>query len=81
MLSHPMVVRIGWKQELMDLCLFNDHSSFTENDGSTKPIIYDANLTNYQMVSDLSQRQIWLKIPFSGQFADWTHFDLEELWV
>jgi hypothetical protein len=68
-------------RELMDLRLFNDDGSFAENGGSTKPTMQDADLTNYQMVSDLSRRQIWLKIPVPDYYADWTHFDLEELWA
>jgi len=33
------------------------------------------------MVTDLSRRQIWLKIPVPDYFADWTHFDLKALWA
>ena len=68
-------------RELMDLRLFNEDGTFAENGGSTKPTKQDADLTNYQMVTDSARRQIWLKIPVPGYFADWTHFDLEELWA
>jgi len=68
-------------RELMDLRLFNKDGTFAENGGSTKPTKQDADLTNYQMVTDLSRRQIWLKIPVPDYFADWTHFDLKELWA
>jgi hypothetical protein len=68
-------------RELMDLRLFNEDGTFAENGGSTKPTMQDADLTNYQMVTDLSRRQIWLKIPVPDYFVDWTHFDLEKLWA
>lgn len=68
-------------RQMMDLRLFNEDGSFAENGGSTKPTKQDADLTNYQMVTDLSRRQIWLKIPVPDYFADWTHFDLKALWA
>ena len=66
-------------RDLMDLRLFNEDRSFAKNGGCTKPTKQDADLTNYQILTDLSRRQIWLKVPFPGYFADWTHFDLEKL--
>jgi hypothetical protein len=36
--------------------------------------------TNYQTVIDTRRRQLWIKIPSPDHFADWTHFDLPELW-
>ncbi len=68
-------------RQLMDLRLFNEDGSFAEKGGSTKPTKQDADLTNYQMVADVARRQIWLKIPVPKFFADWTHFDLNELWA
>ena len=67
-------------RELMDLRLFNEDGSFAENGGCTKPTMQDADLTNYQTVTDVSRRQFWLKTPGPDYFADWTHFDLKELW-
>jgi hypothetical protein len=32
------------------------------------------------MVTDLSRRQIWLKIPNPKYKTDWTHVDLNALW-
>jgi hypothetical protein len=68
-------------RELMDLRLFNEDGTFAENGGCTKPTLQDADLTNYQTVTDVSRRQVWLKIPVPDYFADWTRFDLEELWA
>ena len=65
---------------LMDLRLFNEDGSFAENGGCTKPTNQDADLTNHQMVTDVKQRQVWLKIPGPDYFVDWTHVDLKELW-
>ena len=67
-------------RDLMDLSLFNEDGSFAENGGSTKPTKQDADLTNYQMVTDVSARKIWIKIPVPNYFADWTEVDLKELW-
>jgi hypothetical protein len=67
-------------RQLMDLRLFNEDGTFAENGGCTKPTVQDADLTNYQIVTNVSQRQIWMKIPNPDHFADWTHIDLNELW-
>jgi hypothetical protein len=72
---NPEVVR-----NIMDLRLFNPDGTFAKNGGATKPTKQDADLTNYQTVCDLKQRQMWFKIPVPDYFADWTHFDLNELW-
>lgn len=67
-------------RDLMDLRLFNEDGSFAEKGGSTKPIKQDADLTNYQMVTDVKGRKIWIKVPVPDYFADWTEVDLKELW-
>jgi len=67
-------------RNIMDLRLFNPDGTFAKNGGATKPTKQDADLTNYQTVCDVKQRQVWFKIPVPDYFADWTHFDLKELW-
>ena len=67
-------------RDLMDLTLFDDDGSFTKNGGATKPTKLDADQTTHQMVTDLSRRQVWLKVPNPKCFADWTHVDLNALW-
>lgn len=67
-------------RNIMDLRIFNPDGSFAEKGGATKPTKQDADLTNYQMVCDVKQRQVWLKIPVPDYFVDWTQFDLNELW-
>lgn len=67
-------------RQIMDLRLFNEDGTFAENGGATKPTNQDADLTNHQIVTDVKRRQVWLKIPGPDYFADWTHFDLNELW-
>ena len=67
-------------RDLMDLRLFNEDGSFAEKGGSTKPTKQDADLTNYQMVTDVKSRKIYIKIPVPEYFADWTEVDLKELW-
>lgn len=67
-------------RNIMDLTLFNADGTFAENGGATKPTKQDADSTNYQTVFDVKRRQLWMKVPAPDTFADWTHFDLEELW-
>ncbi|MBY6210353.1 hypothetical protein KUV95_02210 [Microbulbifer agarilyticus] len=67
-------------RELMDLRLFNDDGTFANNGGSTKPIKQDADLTTHQMVTDVAQRTLWLKVPVPDYFSDWTAIDLKQLW-
>ena len=66
-------------RNLMDLRLFNEDGTFAENGGATKPTKQDADSTNYQTVFDVKRRQLWMKVPAPDYFADWTHFDLNEL--
>lgn len=65
---------------IMDLRLFDEDGSFAENGGATKPRQQDADLTTHQVVTDVGQRVMWLKVPVPDYFADWTIFDLKELW-
>jgi hypothetical protein len=67
-------------RSIMDLRLFNEDGTFAENGGATKPTKQDADSTNYQTVFDVKRRQLWMKVPAPDYFADWTHFDLNELW-
>jgi hypothetical protein len=67
-------------RELMDLTIFNEDGSFTKDGGATKPTKIDADQTTHQMVTDLSRRQIWLKIPNPEYKTDWIPIDLTALW-
>jgi hypothetical protein len=67
-------------RDLMDLTLFNDDGSFTKDGGATKPIKIDADQTTHQIVTDVSRRQIWLKIPNPKYKTDWIPIDLTALW-
>jgi hypothetical protein len=68
-------------RDLMDLSLFDADGSFTKNGGATKPTKIDADQTTHQMVTDLSRRQIWLKIPNPKYETGWTPVDLNALWA
>ena len=67
-------------RDLMDLPLFDADGKIMVNGGCTKPTKVDADSTVHQVVSDVKRRQIWLKVPAPSAFADWTRFDLTELW-
>ena len=67
-------------RDLMDLRLFNEDGSFAENGGCTKPTKQDADLTTHQMVTDVKNRKVWLKVPVPKYFQDWTEINLVELW-
>lgn len=67
-------------RDLMDLRLFKEDGSFTENGGCTKPTKQDADLTTHQMVTDVKGRKVWLKVPVPDYFIDWTEVDLKALW-
>jgi hypothetical protein len=60
--------------------LFNEDGTLAENGGCTKLTVRHADLTVYQTVTDLSQRQFWMKIPVPDIFTDWNQFDLNALW-
>ena len=62
--------------DIFDLRLFNPDGSFMPNGGATKPENLDADLTNYQIVTNLQTLQTWVKIP---QMTDWIHVDVKSL--
>jgi hypothetical protein len=62
--------------EIFDTPLFNDDGTFKENGGATKPVLFDADITVHQIVTDLSELKVWLKIP---QKTEWREVDLKEL--
>lgn len=65
-------------RELMDLPLFEADGKLGK--GCTKPTKVDIDQTTHQVVTDVSRRQFWLKVPNPDYFADWTHFDLKAFW-
>jgi hypothetical protein len=67
-------------RELMDLKLYDADGMVDINGGCTKPINQDEDITVHQVVTDVKRREMWLKRPAPSVFADWTHFDLKELW-
>ena len=71
----------GKIRELMDIPIFNKDGSFRKNGGCTKPTKQDADQTTHQMVTDISQRKVWLKIPNPKYLTDWEEIDLKKLWV
>jgi hypothetical protein len=66
-------------REIFDLPLFNPDGSFMENGGATKPRNQDSDITVYQIVADLSNLEVWLKIPPQQARTDWRHIDLKPL--
>ncbi len=67
-------------RDLMDIRLFNEDGTFKENGGCTKPTKQDADQTTHQMVTDIAQRKIWLKVPNPKYLTDWVEIDLKKLW-
>lgn len=83
--EHPGTVDAETVRHLMDLTLFDKDvllrdADFIEGGGCTKPTKQDADATNYQTVVDTRRQQSWIKIPSPDHFANWTHFDVPELW-
>lgn len=78
--DHKGTVDAGVVRSIMDLRLFNEDGTFAEDGGATKPIKQDADLTTHQVVTDVGRRAMWLKVPVPDHFADWTAFDLKQLW-
>jgi hypothetical protein len=64
--------------EIFDNNLFNDDGTFKENGGATKPKKFDADITVHQIVTDLNELKVWLKIP---QKTDWREVNLKELFA
>lgn len=66
-------------RDIFDLPLYEADGSFKENGGVTKPINQDVDLTNYQVVADLNDLQMWVKLPALGSESDWAHVDVKSL--
>lgn len=66
-------------REIFELRLFNEDGTFRENGGATKPSKQDADLTNYTIVADLKNSQLWVRLPPTN--GDWQHFDLKSLFT
>jgi hypothetical protein len=64
--------------DIFDTSLFNEDGTFKENGGATKPKKFDADITVHQIVTDLSELKVWLKIP---QKTDWRQVDLKEMFT
>lgn len=64
----------------MDIKLYDADGKLAVNGGCTKPTNQDEDITVHQVVTDVKSREMWLKRPNPTVFADWTHFDLKELW-
>ena len=64
--------------KIFDIPMFNDDGTFKDNGGATKPVLFDADITIHQIVTDLSELKVWLKIP---QKTDWREVDLKELFT
>ena len=67
-------------RDLMDMRLFNEDGTLKKNGGCTKPTKQDADQTTHQMVTDVAQRIIWLKVPNPKYLTDWVEIDLKKLW-
>ena len=67
-------------RNLMDIRLFNEDGTFKKNGGCTKPTQQDADQTTHQMVTDVAQRKVWLKVPNPKYLTDWVEIDLKKLW-
>jgi hypothetical protein len=66
-------------RDIFDLPLYEADGSFKENGGVTKPINQDVDLTNYQVVADLNELQMWVKLPALGSDTNWAHIDVRSL--
>ena len=64
--------------DIFDTPLFNEDGTFKENGGATKPKKFDADITVHQIVTDLSELKVWLKIP---QKTEWREVDLKKLFT
>ena len=66
-------------RDIFDLPLYDEDGNFKENGGVTKPTNQDVDLTNYQVVADLNELQMWVKLPALGEESDWAHIDVKSL--
>jgi hypothetical protein len=64
--------------DIFDLPLFNEDGTFKKNGGATKPTQLDADLTDHQIVTNLSTLDTWVKIPLQ---TEWRHVDLKALFT
>ena len=67
-------------RDLMDIPIFNEDGTFKNNGGCTKPTKQDADKTTHQMVTDIAQRKVWLKVPNPKYLTEWVEIDLKKLW-
>ncbi|PRY20222.1 acyl-CoA:6-aminopenicillanic acid acyl transferase [Aliiruegeria haliotis] len=80
MSEHEGKIDASVTRDVMDIKLYAADGSLLPNGGCTKPINQDDDVTVYQVVSNVNDREVWLKVPVPHHFADWTHFDLKALW-
>ncbi|WP_281615930.1 C45 family autoproteolytic acyltransferase/hydolase [Flammeovirga sp. SubArs3] len=74
-------IDVGLMKELMDLKLFNEDHSLMKNGGCTKPQLIDGDITNYQIVCDVSNLLLWVKMPEPEFYTKWTPISLKELFA
>jgi hypothetical protein len=55
-----------------------EDGTFKEDGGATKPVLFDADITVHQIVTDLSAMKVWLKIP---QKTSWREVDPKNLFT
>ncbi|WP_394131729.1 C45 family autoproteolytic acyltransferase/hydolase [Shewanella maritima] len=68
-------------RDIFDLPLYEPDGSFKVNGGVTKPTNQDVDLTNYQVVTDLNELQLWVKLPALGEASYWAHIDVKSLFT
>lgn len=64
-------------RDIFDLPLFNEDGTFKEHGGATKPKNQDVDLTNYQVVTDLHDMHMSIKLPVLSH--EWVSVDLKNL--
>ncbi|MCL1065820.1 C45 family autoproteolytic acyltransferase/hydrolase [Shewanella olleyana] len=64
-------------RDIFDMRLYNEDGTLKEKGGVTKPKNQDVDLTNYQTITDLTELEMWIKLPVLGD--DWCHIDLKEM--
>ena len=67
----------GKMRTIFDIPLYNEDGTLKEKGGVTKPKNQDVDLTNYQVITDLTAMNMWVKLPVLGD--DWCQIDLNEM--
>ncbi|MGR5174995.1 C45 family autoproteolytic acyltransferase/hydrolase [Vibrio parahaemolyticus] len=74
-------INVSTMRDIFDVPLFDEDGEFKDHGGVTKLHNQDTNVTNYQVVVDLNELQMWVKLPALSPDSHWVHIDVRQLFL